>query len=153
MDSHKKDAEIMENEIWNPDIILTRKENKVVKAKSDKLYKGKDDWARLIGNVEVDFFNEEGQHISKLYSDSAKINQINNNLKASGNVSVISDSGYTLLTHSIIWDNNYQMILAKDSVMFTTSEGDTLNGIGFESDSDLEEWRIYKPFGVTREGI
>ena len=31
--------ELMENEIWNPIIILSREENKIVTAKSDKLYK------------------------------------------------------------------------------------------------------------------
>ena len=65
----------------------------------------------------------------------------------------MSDSGYTLSTRQILWDNRYEMIVAEDSVMFTTSKGDTLYGVGFESDSDLEEWRIYKPFGISRKGI
>ena len=56
-------------------------------------------------------------------------------------------------TNKIDWDNSYKMIVAKDSVMFTTSEGDTLYGIGFESDSDLEEWKIFKLFGIARDGI
>ena len=107
----------------------------------------------LVGNVEIDFYNDTGDHISMLFADSAKINEQNNDLKANGNVYVISDSGYTLTTHEIIWDNSYRMIIAEDSVMFTTSSGDTLYGVGFESDSDLEEWRISKPFGIAREGI
>jgi|TARA_Y100000766_G_scaffold35938_1_gene25749 hypothetical protein len=37
----------------------------------------------------------------------------------------------------------------EDSVMITTLEKDTLYGIGFESDSDLENWKILKPSGVT----
>ena len=36
-----------------------------------------------------------------------------------------------------------------DSVMITTLNEDTLYGIGFESDSDLENWKILKPSGVT----
>ena len=66
---------------------------------------------------------------------------------------MVSDSGYTLSTSKIVWDNSYKMIVAKDSVMFTTYEGDTLYGVGFEADSDLEEWRIYKPIGISRKGI
>ena len=31
--------DLMENEIWNPIIILSREEKKIVNAKSDKLYK------------------------------------------------------------------------------------------------------------------
>ena len=151
--SRADSIELTQNEIWNPVIILSREEDKIVEAKSEKLYKNTNADALLVGNVEVDFFNEEGQHISILYSDSARINEQNNNLRANGNVYVVSDSGYTLTTNEILWDNRYKMIVAEDSVMFTTTEGDTLYGVGFESDMDLEQWKIFRIFGVTRGGI
>ncbi len=145
--------EFMESEIWNPFIILTQEGDKLVEAKSEKLYKERTDAALLVGNVMIDFYNDEGNHISILYSDSARINEYSNDLNANGNVYVVSDRGYTLTTSKIVWDNSYKMILAEDSVMFTTSDGNTLQGVGFESDADLEEWRIFRPFGVAREGI
>ena len=139
--------------MWQPLIILTRKDKKMIKAKSKKLYQQKNESALLVGNVEIDFYNDQGEHISILYADSARINEYSNDLNANGNVYVVSDSGYTLTTRKIVWDNSYKMIVAEDSVMFTTSEGDTLYGVGFESDSDLEEWRIFRPFGIARGGI
>ena len=145
--------ELIENEIWNPLIILSREESRVVAAKAEKLYQSSNELALLVGNVEVDFFSEEGDHISILYSDSAQINEQSNNLHANGNVFVVSDSGYTLTTSKILWDNRYKMIIAEDSVMFTTTEGDTMYGVGFESDMDLDQWRIFRIYGVTREGI
>ena len=145
--------EIYENEIWKPFIVLSREEKKIVTAKSEKLYKKSNEMALLVGNVEADFFNELGDHISILYSDSAQINERSNDLHANGNVFVISDSGYTLTTNQILWDNRYRMIVAEDSVMFTTSDGDTLYGVGFESDMDLDHWRISRPFGIARDGI
>ena len=145
--------ELIENEIWNPFIILSREEAKIVTAKAEKLYKNSDEMSLLVGNVKVDFFGEEGEHISILYSDSAQINEQSNNLHANGNVFVVSDSGYTLTTNKILWDNRYKMIIAEDSVMFTTTVGDTMYGVGFESDMDLDQWRIFRIFGVTREGI
>ena len=145
--------ELIENEIWNPLIILSREESRVVVAKAEKLYKSSNDLALLVGNVEVDFFSEEGDHISILYSDSAQINEQSNNLHANGNVFVVSDSGYTLTTSKILWDNRYKMIIAEDSVMFTTTEGDTMYAVGFESDIDLDQWRIFRIYGVPREGI
>ena len=151
--SRADSIELTQNEIWNPVIILSREEDKIVEAKSEKLYKNNNADALLVGNVEVNFFNNEGQHISILYSDSARINEQNNNLRANGNVYVVSDSGYTLTTNEILWDNRYKMIVAEDSVMFTTTKGDTLHGVGFESDMDLEQWKIFRIFGVTREGI
>ena len=145
--------ELIENEIWNPLVILSREESRIVAAKAEKMYKSSNDLALLVGNVEVDFFSEEGDHISILYSDSAQINEQSNNLHANGNVFVVSDSGYTLTTSKILWDNRYRMIIAEDSVMFTTTEGDTMYGVGFESDMDLDQWRIFRIYGVTREGI
>ena len=145
--------ELIENEIWNPLIILSREESRIVAAKAEKLYKSSNDFALLVGSVEVDFFSEGGDHISILYSDSAQINEQSNNLHANGNVFVVSDSGYTLTTSKILWDNRYKMIIAEDSVMFTTTEGDTMYGVGFESDMDLDQWRIFRIYGVTREGI
>ena len=145
--------EIFDNELFNPSIILSRGVNKLVKAESKKMYKNINQFALLVDSVKIDIYDEEGQHMSILYCDSAIINEKNNNLKANGNVIVISDSGYTLNTQKIIWDNSYKLILVEDSVMFTTLEGDTLYGIGFESDADLEEWRIFQPYGIVREGI
>ena len=145
--------ELIENEIWNPLIILSREESRVVVAKAEKLYQSSNELVLLVGNVEIDFFSEEGDHISILYSDSAQINEQSNNLHANGNVFVVSDSGYTLTTSKILWDNRYRMIIAEDSVMFTTTEGDTMYGVGFESDIDLDQWRIFRIYGVTREGI
>ena len=152
-DNSDSTEELIENEIWNPLIILSREESRIVAAKAEKLYKSSNDLTLLVGSVEVDFFSEEGDHISILYSDSAQINEQSNNLHANGNVYVISDSGYTLTTSKILWDNRYKMIIAEDSVMFTTTEGDTMYGVGFESDMDLDQWRIFRIYGVTREGI
>ena len=36
-------------------------------------------------------------------------------------------------------------------VMITTEENDTLYGVGFESDSDLKNWKILKPSGVINK--
>ena len=152
-DNSDTTEELNENEIWNPLIILSREGTKIVTAKAEKLYKNSDEMSLLVGNVKVDFFGEEGEHISILYSDSAQINEQSNNLHANGNVFVVSDSGYTLTTNKILWDNRYKMIIAEDSVMFTTTVGDTMYGVGFESDIDLDQWRIFRIFGVTREGI
>ena len=114
------------------------------------------EWHQVFDNPNrmiFSLYNDEGDHISILYSDSARIDEQNNNLQANGNVYVISDSGYTLTTSELLWDNRYEMIVAEDSVMFTHPEGDTLYGIGFESEIDLERFKIFRPFGIIRGGI
>ena len=139
-----------QNEIENPEIIISRENTRIVKAVSKHLMKNGNEDALLTGNVKADFYNDLGEHVSILYSDSAKINQRTNNLRATGNVHVESDSGFTLYANSILWDNQYKIIESKDSVMFTTTQGDTMYGVGFESDMDLTKWKIYKPTGVIQ---
>ena len=139
-----------ENEIENPEIIISRENILVAKATSKHLIKNGNQDAILTGDVKADFYNDIGEHVSNLYSDSAKINQRTNNLFATGNVYVKSDSGFALYANTILWDNQYKLIESKDSVMFTTTKGDTMYGVGFESDMDLTEWKIFKPTGVIK---
>ena len=148
--ARKNTSMFNENEIENPEIIISRENTRIVKAVSKHLMKNGNEDALLTGNVKADFYNDFGEHVSILYSDSAKINQRTNNLRATGNVHVESDSGFTLYANSILWDNQYKIIESKDSVMFTTIEGDTMYGVGFVSDMDLTKWKIYKPTGVIK---
>ncbi len=142
-------SDLEDNYITKPDITISKKNVVSLKATSDHLIKNDKEDGQLIGNVKADFFDDDGFHKSILFSDSAKINETNNNFKAIGNVVVISDSGFTLRTDEISWDNNYQMVISNDSVMFTTENKDTLYGVGFESDMDLTNYKILKPTGVT----
>ena len=72
-----------------------------------------------------------------------------NFLQAIDNVIVESDSGVTLYTDTLSWDNTAEIIFTNDLVMITTESNDTLYGIGFESDVNMEHWKILKPRGVT----
>ena len=101
------------------------------------------------GLVEVDFFDKKQKHVAVLNSFKAEVDQKTNNMKAVGNVIAISDSGITLYTETLYWDSKNEKMSTEDSVMITTLEKDTLYGIGFESDSDLENWKILNPSGVT----
>ncbi len=118
---------------------------------SDKLLKNENDDAMLVGNVVAEFYNDLGQYRSTLYSDSAIVEKISNNLRALGSVRVVSDSGYTLFSNEVFWNNQYKLVTSKDSVTFTSSDLDTLYGVGFESDMDLTNSKIYKPYGILNE--
>ena len=61
---------------------------------------------------------------------------------------MVSNDSVKLFSNSILWDNHYELITSRDSVTFTTSSGDTMHGIGFESDMDLTKWKIKKPRGI-----
>ena len=100
-------------------------------------------------NVNIDFFDENELHISSLFADKAEINESTDFLRAIDNISIESDSGVTLFTDTLSWDNTAELIYTEDSVMITTNTNDTLYGIGFESDINMEHWKILKPRGVT----
>ena len=143
--------DFVDNNIYDAHITLYRTGKVLVQSQSDHLSKNEGEDALLTGNVESNFFNDEGEHISKLYSDSAYIMQETNNLIALGNVVVVSDSGYTLFTNRLHYDNQYKLITSNDSVTFTTTFNDTMYGIGFESDVDLTHSKILKPHGFYQE--
>jgi hypothetical protein len=72
-------------------------------------------------------------------------------LIAIGNVVVLSDSGVTLFTDTLSWDNLREKVYTDDEVIFITEEQDTLYGIGFESDVELKHKKILKPTGVFHD--
>ena len=102
-------------------------------------------------NVDADFFNAEEVYTTNLKSKMAKIDEEEDFLIAIGDVVVVSDSGVTLFTDTLSWDNVREKIFTDDSVKFITESQDTIYGIGFESDVELNNWKILKPTGVFHE--
>ena len=74
-------------------------------------------------------------------------------MRAIGNVVAVSDSGITLYTDTLIWDSKKEKMSTDDPIMLTTQKNDTLYGVGFESDSDLQNWKVIKPTGGTDRGM
>ena len=99
--------------------------------------------------VKVEIFDKKQNHVAVINSAKAEVDQKTNNMKAIGDVVAVSDSGITLYTDTLFWNAKKEQMNTKDSVMITTIEKDTLYGVGFESDSDLQNWKVLKPSGVT----
>ena len=145
-----KRSDFPDQESWNPVIVMTREAKKRAIVRSKHLAKYSDRQEIILnGNVDVDFFSDDEEHMSNLKSESAFVYEGNDNLLAIGNVIVKSASGVTLFTDSLFWDNQSEKINSNDTVMLATELNDTLYGIGFESDIDLTRWKILKPWGVS----
>ena len=139
-----------DQESWGVNIILTDQGMIRAKIMSGHLEKyNEKEFILLDSSVTVDFFDSEEKHTSVLTSDKAEVNQSSNDMKAIGNVVAVSDSGISLYSNTLIWDSKNEKLRTKDKIMITTLDEDTLYGIGFESDSDLENWKIINPSGVT----
>jgi LPS export ABC transporter protein LptC len=105
------------------------------------------------GGIVVDFYNAEGKHSSNLVAAGGLLYEKTNDVEAIGNVIVVSDSGFTLRTQRLRWDNAKQKIISNEFVTITTAAGDTLYGNGFESDQSLTNYSIRKPSGVTTQKV
>ena len=139
-----------DQESWEVNIILTDQGMIRAKIRSGHLEKyNEKEFIMLDSSVTVDFFDSDEKHTSILTSNRAEVDQSSNDMKAIGNVVAVSDSGISLYSNTLVWDSKNEKLRTKDKIMITTLEKDTLYGIGFESDSDLENWKIINPSGVT----
>ena len=139
-------------ESWDAVITLTNKSAKRGVIRSGHLEKYNDnEFILLDQNVDADFFNEEEVFTTNLKSLVAEIDEEEDFLVAIGNVVVVTDSGVTLFTDTLSWDNQKEKVFTSDSVIFITEKKDTLYGIGFESDIELDNWKILQPTGVFNE--
>ena len=146
----EKGTDFPDQESWGVTIILTDSSIERARVNSGHLEKYNQKKHILLDDkVQVDFFDKKQTHVAVLNSNKAEVDQKTNNMKAIGNVVAISDSGITLFTDTLYWDAKNEKMSTLDSVMITTLDKDTLYGIGFESDSDLENWKILNPSGVT----
>jgi|TARA_Y100000758_G_scaffold140054_1_gene99241 LPS export ABC transporter protein LptC len=139
-------------ESWQATITLTNEGAKRAVIRSGHLEKYNErQYILLDQNVDADFFNAEEIYTTNLKSEIAEVDEEEDSLIAIGNVVVVSDSGVTLFTDTLSWNNVKEKIFTDDSVKFITERHDTLYGIGFESDVELNNWKILKPAGVFHE--
>jgi len=139
-----------DHESWDVKITITNSGKKRADIKADHLERFNDkNFISLDKNVIVNFYDSDEKHTSRLTAQGAEINERTHFLQAIGNVIVKSESGRTLFTDTLTWDDTKKTIFAPGNVMITTSNNDTLYGNGFESDQNLERWKILKPHGVA----
>jgi len=143
-----------DQEGWNSRITVTSngRTSAVVQYSHMEKYSKRQE-TKFDGGIVVDFYNTEGQHTSNLVSERGVLHEESNDVEALGNVVVVSDSGMTVRTQRLRWDNTRQKIISNDFVTITTAQNDTLHGKGFQSDQSLKQWSIGKPSGVSQKKI
>lgn len=147
------DQKYPDQEIWQPIITLTKDGRKRALVQAGHLVKNSHQaHVNMDNQVAVDFFDSNERHMSHLTADRALVYENSNDFLAQGNVVVVSDSGLTLYTEEVKWEHRREKIVSETFITLVT-EQDTLYGVGFESDSDLKNWVIFKPSGVTNREI
>ena len=98
----------------------------------------------LDSSVRVDFFDREGKHSSVLTARWANINDQTKYMVAYDSVKIVSDSGTTVYTDSLTWNNETQQITSPANVKIVERSGRVTTGRGFESDQSLSNYKILK---------
>tara|TARA_B100001750_G_scaffold48508_1_gene36645 strand:+ start:699 stop:1223 length:525 start_codon:yes stop_codon:yes gene_type:complete len=127
-------------------IIISESEKIIYEIKSDKLVDSLGN-VILLGDVAIEVFDEGGNKTNDIFSKRAIVYSQTDSMSAFGNVKIISAvTGDQLLTEKIVLYNTTQSVVSKNKVLFING-GDSLRGVGFWSDFDMENWRIEKPIG------
>lgn len=103
-------------------------------------------------SVRVDFYDDNQAHTSLLTAQHGRVNDATEDFVAHGNVVVISDSGTTLKTDSLFWNNSTRKIYTQAFVDIV-SPTEHIRGMGMESDQNLKNYKIFRVTGsaVTKE--
>ncbi len=143
-----------DQESWNTTVLITKDGKTVGVLKAGHVQKfSKKNITLLDENIQVDFYDEYGNHKSVLTAQGGRINDQTQDMEAYGNVVVVSDSGVTLYTDTLKWDNKKQEIYSEIPIMLTTEENDTLYGDRFRSSPDLINYEIINPRGRSSKKI
>ena len=141
-----------QSQILGEPIIISIAEgnNLIYKIESDTLVDSDGD-ILLFGGVNVKVF-ENNLVTNNIYSNNAIVFNKSDSMSANGNVKIVSSrNGYILYTDTIMLYNQTKLVKADNEVLFINDE-DSLKGIGFWSDFDMENWRIEKPIGSIIKG-
>ena len=150
----KQEGPVIEQESWDAEILSSKngiltshiRYKHMFQYEKEKVY-------RFNKGLEVNFFDEEGKHISYVKADSGILEENSEHMEAHGNVEVISDTGAVLYTEKLFWNQTAKRIYTDVLSMVVRAEGDTLYCSGFESDLDLSVMEFYQPQGVSNRRL
>ncbi len=106
----------------------------------------------LSDSIRVDFYDQDERHSSLLTAKRGRVNDATQDFAAYGNVVVVSDSGTTLKTDSLFWNNANRKITTQAFVDIV-SPTEHIMGQGMESDQGLKNYKIFRVTGsaVSKE--
>ena len=138
---------IPSQESWNAKIVFSDsgKISAILHAGHIAVYEDRR-YTILDSNVTVDFYDEHEQHSSVLTARRGRVDDVTHDFEVYENVVVISDSGGTLKTEELFWDNARQLIHT-DKFVDIKSPKERMQGVGLESDQNLKHYTIKRVTG------
>jgi len=148
IDSSISENEIPSQESWNSKIFFTEEGKLKAILYSKHLLKYDDKKEIFLEGVKIDFYEEDGTKTSTLTSKKGKVDESLKNMFAIDSVVAVSDSGVTLRTDELMW-NNQKRKITTDKFVTIISPDEEIQGYGFESDQSLDNYVIYNITYVT----
>ncbi len=146
----QNETDYPDQESWQATVLITRDARTVGRLQAGHVRKfSKKNITLLDDSLTVDFFNPDGGHTSVLYARGGKVFDVRQDMLAYGNVKVVSDSGLTLFTDTLRWDNKTQKIISDRAMMIVSDEGDTIRGDYFKSNPAMTDYEITNPRGKS----
>ncbi len=136
-------------ESWGDTIYFTEQGKLQAILESRHLKEYSDLKTKYLDTIKVRFYKGKGKNPSSvLTANHAEINDKSNKMIARGNVVVKSGNGRTLKTPELIWLNKKNKIYSDKSVWIADSN-EVIEGVGFESDKELNNYVIRKITLIT----
>lgn len=98
-------------------------------------------------NINVNFFDVEGNENSRLRANYAKQMMSTQIWEAKGNVVVVNKKGEQINTELMYWDQRKGIIYSDSYVKITTPDK-IIEGNGFEANQDFTRYQIKNPIGT-----
>jgi LPS export ABC transporter protein LptC len=108
------------------------------------------EYTLLEDSIHVDLFDRSGNHTSVLTARRGKVDDRTRDFEAYENVVVTSDSGTTLKTDRLFW-NDSESKIHTDAFVEIISSAEHIRGHGLVSDQSLKNYRIFRVTGESVE--
>ncbi len=96
--------------------------------------------------AKVDFYKDT-KKVSTLTGRRSKVDDKTKDIEIYDSVVVVNTEGSELFTQKLLWNNKTQRVSSDEFVRIKTPT-ETIEGIGFESDQSLKNYKIFKVSGT-----
>ncbi len=134
-------------ESWNSTVFFSDsgKTKAILHAGHISVYTNKG-YTLIDSGAKVDFYKDE-KKVSTLTGRNAKIDDRTKDIEIYDSINVINYEGSELNTQRLLWTNKTQRVSSDEFVRITTPT-ETIEGVGFESDQNLKNYKIFKVSGT-----
>ncbi len=92
--------------------------------------------------VLVDIYDSLGERTAFLRADSGRLDMNFSYVYAYGHVYALTPKGASVRSDSLLWNKKDNLVRTDSYVRVVSEDGDVLQGKGFVSDAQLDNWRI-----------